>query len=390
MRSSRIPPAETFTLPIMPLSNGGNDKKSGDKTSTILYFQPSRRVKRWARKYRTEIAACTSSVLSTFLAFPLDFTKSRMQSYETDLKHTVQDAYRAEGIRAFWRGVMPPLVSVMLVRTISFSVYQRAKYAYDRTLTDLTGKSPLAHANAPNSYPSLLTMACFGAAGATSGAVVTTLSCPFELTKLNEQLAGKEARQRASSFGAGTTSTVNCSSSAPLSSLRTGSWATAKRLVHDRGILGLYAGYRLHLLRDTIGTCIYFTTYESMKQLMANARGRSPTSPYAVVVAGGMCGIVSWVCVSFNHFLHVALTDDLRSTPSTWPRRCTKKLCWRPARARRSDRVSKSLNSAHIEVRRASFNCLCRKIMLLTNTFCRTRSFGGKIVRYQCHLLQRV
>ena len=292
----------------MPMSDGADgstaDKSSSksstmnspnqpeNRNSTIFAFQPSRNVRRFAKKYRTEIAASTSSVLSTFLAFPLDFAKSRMQSYETNFVHTIRDAYRAEGIRAFWRGVMPPLISVTLVRTISFSIYQRAKYTFDRTITEMTGESPLMHANAPGSYPSLLTISCFGTAGATAGAVITTLSCPFELTKLNEQLAGKEARYRAAA------STGAMSSSAQTSSLRAGSWATARRLVRDRGFTGLYSGYRLHLLRDTIGTSIYFMTYESTKQLMSNSRGRNPSSPYAVVVAGGLCGIVSWACVS--------------------------------------------------------------------------------------------
>ena len=197
-----------------------------------------------------------------------------MQSYEAGFLHTVKDAYKAEGIRAFWRGVGPPLISVTLVRTISFSIYQRAKYAYDRTLYQMTGTSPLVHVNEVGTYPSFLTVACFGAAGATAGAFITTMSCPFELTKLNEQLAGKEARKRA----------MVSNGSAP-STLSAGAWITARRLVRDRGIIGLYAGYRLHLLRDTIGTAIYFVTYESAKQLMANARGKSPTSPYAVVVA---------------------------------------------------------------------------------------------------------
>ena len=51
------------------------------------------------------------------------------------------------------------------------------------------------------------------------------------------------------------------------------------------------------LVRDTIGTAIYFMTYESSKQLLANARGAEPTSPLAVVFAGGLCGLVSWACV---------------------------------------------------------------------------------------------
>ncbi|KAK3690662.1 hypothetical protein LTR37_019030 [Vermiconidia calcicola] len=294
----------------MPEPAGSNDKDSDkanhprtnmdpsaaqasrdNKNHRILSFHASKDVRIFAKNYRTEIAASSSSLLSTFAAFPLDFAKSRMQSYETGLIHTVKDAYKAEGLKAFWRGVGPPMVSVTLVRTVSFSIYQRAKYAYDRWLTQMTGQSPLVHANTLGSYPSFLTVACFGAAGATAGAAITTMSCPFELTKLNEQLAGKEARQRALPH------TGNSTAPLAASSIRTGAWVTARRLVRDRGIFGLYAGYRLHLLRDSIGTAIYFTTYESGKQLMANARGKSPTSPYAVLVAGGLCGVVSWACI---------------------------------------------------------------------------------------------
>ena len=52
-------------------------------------------------------------------------------------------------------------------------------------------------------------------------------------------------------------------------------------------------------VRDSIGTGIYFVTYESVKQILANARGTSPTHPLAVVVAGGLCGLVSWACVGY-------------------------------------------------------------------------------------------
>jgi len=273
--------------------------------ASILAFQANADVKRFARKYRTEIAASSSSVLSTFVAFPLDFAKSRMQSYESGFVHTVKDAYKAEGLRAFWRGVLPPMVSVTVVRTISFSIYQKTKYFFDRSIKQVTGQSPLEIANAPGSYPNAYTWACFGAAGAVAGATITTLSCPFELTKLNEQLAGKVARERAKV-------NPNCigQNASPMVDVKSGSWNTAKRLVRDRGLMGLYSGYRLHLLRDTIGTAIYFTTYESAKQVMANARGRSPTSPYAVMVAGGLCGIVSWACVSLC-FPEQTLTGSL-------------------------------------------------------------------------------
>jgi hypothetical protein len=60
-------------------------------------------------------------------------------------------------------------------------------------------------------------------------------------------------------------------------------------------------------VRDTIGTGIYFVTYESAKQMLANARGNSPTTPLAVVIAGGLCGLVSWACVSEG--LYVSCTE---------------------------------------------------------------------------------
>lgn len=54
-------------------------------------------------------------------------------------------------------------------------------------------------------------------------------------------------------------------------------------------------------VRDTIGSSAYFVTYESAKQLLANARGNSPDFPLAVMAAGGLCGIASWAVVGFGH-----------------------------------------------------------------------------------------
>lgn len=298
-------PKSTPTEPKLLASPSSNQQPAGpglsaDQPTThsgnFFAFRPSENVRRFAKRYRTEISASTASVISTFTAFPLDFAKSRMQSYETGFLATVKDAYKMEGVRAFWRGVGPPLISVTVVRTISFSLYQKTKYALDRSIQEMTGQSPLAIANAPGTYPTLATISCFGCAGATAGGVITLLSCPFELTKLNQQLAGKMMREDS---GARLSVQTQTGTNA-LSDLHKnrGSWATARRLARERGLAGLYSGYRLHLLRDTLGTGLYFTTYECAKQILGNARGASDTSASAVVVAGGLCGIVSWACVS--------------------------------------------------------------------------------------------
>lgn len=293
----RTTTAGLYGAPTQVASYAATLTTMADKDGGVFTFHMSKGAKAFSKKYRTEIAASSSSLLSTFVAFPLDFAKSRMQSYNTSFGAVISDTYKAEGLRAFWRGVLPPMISVTVVRTISFSIYQRAKYASDDAIKKMTGKSPLAMANEANSYPNLYTLACFGSAGAVSGAIITLVSCPFELTKLHEQLAGKVLRDHQEALKAAKQA-GKPPPPPPAGDLhKTGSMHTAKRLFSERGIYGLYSGYRMHLLRDTIGTAIYFMTYESAKQLLANARGREPTSPYAVVVAGGLCGIVSWACI---------------------------------------------------------------------------------------------
>jgi hypothetical protein len=69
------------------------------------------------------------------------------------------------------------LASITLVRTVSFSIYQRAKYLYSGWIEQATGSSPMVTINTPGSYPNLLTLACFGAAGATAGSLITTIAC---------------------------------------------------------------------------------------------------------------------------------------------------------------------------------------------------------------------
>ena len=52
------------------------------------------------------------------------------------------------------------------------------------------------------------------------------------------------------------------------------------------------------LVRDTLGTAIYFMVYESWKQVGNTLAGDHPNSnKAALVAAGGMCGLVSWAMI---------------------------------------------------------------------------------------------
>ncbi|KAH7320204.1 mitochondrial carrier protein [Stachybotrys elegans] len=241
-----------------------------------------------ARRYRIEIAASTSSVFSTLAAFPLDSVKTRMQTYQyKGFRDCVAHTYRTEKLGGFFRGVTAPMASITLVRTVSFSIYQRAKIGYSQWIKRNLGFDILAHVNKPGSYPNIYSVACFGAAGATAGSVITFLACPFELTKLSAQVSVLLAERA-----------KHCQRTHAVakSYQNKGTLRTMANIIKHRGMFGLYTGLRLHLLRDTLGTGIYFMVYESGKQLGTTFAG-DKSNKLAVVIAGGLCGLVSWAMI---------------------------------------------------------------------------------------------
>lgn len=130
------------------------------------------------------------------------------------------------------------MASVTLVRTVSFSLYQRAKHVYSDWVKRNLGYDILKHVNKPGTYPTLYSISCFGAAGATAGSCITFLACPFELTKLSAQVsvllqekAGNCERSRA----------------VAASYQNKGTLKTMRNIIRHRGPLGLYTGLRLHL-----------------------------------------------------------------------------------------------------------------------------------------------
>jgi len=65
---------------------------------------------RWVKRYKTEVSAGMSSVLSTAAAFPLDSVKTRMQTYKySGFLDCVRHTYQTEHLRGFFRGSSPPL-----------------------------------------------------------------------------------------------------------------------------------------------------------------------------------------------------------------------------------------------------------------------------------------
>lgn len=129
------------------------------------------------------------------------------------------------------------MASITLVRTVSFSIYQKAKYAYAGWVKKNTGFDIMRHVNKQGNYPNMYSIACFGAAGATAGAVIPVLACPFELSKLGSQVAVLLAqRGGAKKKGAAIAQSYQ----------NKGTIRTMATIIKHRGFFGLYTGFRLH------------------------------------------------------------------------------------------------------------------------------------------------
>lgn len=77
---------------------------------------------------------------------------------------------------------------------------------------------------------------------------------------------------------------------------RVSSWDCMKRIIARKGLLGLWTGFNLHLVRDVIGSGIYFGVYETTKQSLNSYYGaEKANSAGAVAMAGAICGIGAWV-----------------------------------------------------------------------------------------------
>jgi hypothetical protein len=179
------------------------------------------------------------------------------------------------------------MASITLVRTISFSIYQRSKHSYCNWLKENVGVDVMGHVISKNSLPNFWSLATFGAAGATAGSCITLIACesvpnrcticpkpslgqkqwagyksqgvprlthddanlyrshkgPFELTKLSAQVSVLMADKK------------NCpkpeSHAIAASYQNKGTFKTLRNIVKHRGLSGLYTGFNLHLCTFT-------------------------------------------------------------------------------------------------------------------------------------------
>lgn len=245
----------------------------------------------YAKKYRQVLSSAPASALAVIAGAPFENVKVRMQSrHFPNAWQATKYTYRTEGLRGFWAGTLPPLVSITFSRALGFSIYRKAKYTFDSWIEKATGTSPLQHVNKPGTYPTIYTLACFTGAGMVSGGVTAVVLTPIELIKNATQTSVLMASQG---------DTPKTHSPGVKNVGRVSSWGSMKLIIQRRGPIGLWTGFRLHMLRDLVGSGIYFGIYETTKQTLNSYYGaEKANSAGAVAVAGALCGVGAW-CVTY-------------------------------------------------------------------------------------------
>ncbi|RAK72102.1 putative mitochondrial carrier protein [Aspergillus fijiensis CBS 313.89] len=245
---------------------------------------------RLLKRYKTQVASATSTVCATLAVTPLENVKTRMQTHNfKNVFQCVRYLWRTEGPRGYVAGALPPLASVTAVRVVNFTTYNAAKHRISDFIERMTGESPLAMYNQPGSSPTLSTLFTFTAAGLVAGLITSPLACPFELAKNVVQTSVLVSNRAQAAPDA-----VNDPSLRKKP--RLGTVEAIKQIIQRYGIRGLYTGFHLHAMRDTLGSGLYFTVYETVKQLAAKELGPDKSPFGAPMIAGAICSTVPWFC----------------------------------------------------------------------------------------------
>ncbi|KAG7806851.1 hypothetical protein KL921_004645 [Ogataea angusta] len=244
-------------------------------TGDIAYEDPFLRLPAALTGYKSGILSYTASLVSTSVGFPLDSMKTRMQTHHfANAFACLRATVHHEGVRGLFRGIAAPLISTAFARSLGVSIYTEAKPIVSFLGAPIWGSHPLIHRTAPvsdqqaqidkvvNNIPIAVL------AGSISGAAVSVFACPFELSKIFQQIL----------------LLVNNSK--------------------ENG-KGLYSGYRYHLTKDGVSSGLFYGLYETVKLFIQTRNGhvtqnselQKTINVLSVPISGAVAGCFSWVLV---------------------------------------------------------------------------------------------
>lgn len=185
--------------------------------------------------------------------------------------HCASRILSTEGVRGLYRGASSSFIGMSIESSISFGLYSQTKQLLEG---ETHGSKPQLQAIIPSA--------------AFAGAVVSSILCPAELVKCRLQVQGRDT---AGSNYVRYAGPLDC----------------ALRTIKNEGILGIFRGGFSTLLRESIGTATFFSTYEltryymhSQVDSMSSAQSglsKSLSDVGLAIISGGVAGMAFWTVV---------------------------------------------------------------------------------------------
>lgn len=208
------------------------------------------------RKVKDITAGFVGGATQVLIGQPADLVKIRLQTSTTPTtsSQVIRNVLINEGPLAFYKGTLAPLIGVGACVSLQFYGFHETK----RQLLKYSGQSTLLLW--PQTY----------IAGAVAGIVNTPVSAPVEQLRILSQSSTKSS------------SLVE----------------TIRHIYLTRGMLGLYRGFSITLLRETQAYGVWFLTYEALIDYIQKKRGYSrreeiPTPE--LLFSGAVAGNALWL-----------------------------------------------------------------------------------------------
>lgn len=196
-----------------------------------------------------------SGICGKFIEYPLDTVKVRIQlSKQSHIGawKTINSIFHNEGIyNGFYKGIKAPLAGACFETAVLFTSYNYALLFLHPKSEQLDSAS--------------LLVKC--ASGGLSGVAGTIVLTPVELVKCQMQVSNlvKKTQPQNITYG-----------------------AVIKDILRTDGVTGLFKGFQSTLIREVVGTAIWFGTFESVNQYLEQ---KYPNKDWTVLLSGAAAGI---------------------------------------------------------------------------------------------------
>jgi len=204
------------------------------------------------------LAGTVGGMAGHFVGQPLDVVKVLIQNNGAAGQGAIavaKDLFKKEGVRGFFRGVLPPVTMEGAINAILFTAYGMTQKVIQKDTSVPLTIPQAAFCGAVASFPEVLVV------------------CPMELVKIRIQLE-ESALVKVNEFK------------------RT--WIVSRDIARTEGMAGFTRGFGITIGRELPFMAIYFAAYEGLKQYYT-VYGK--ISAFGQIMSGGLAGALAWSVV---------------------------------------------------------------------------------------------